>query len=241
MISLSDLDRKRFGHVTAKVKIDANDDVESILRDCADRQVRLLIARCSTLHLDKVQEMEHLGFFLADTLVYYRKRRISARMLELPGGFATRLAGPEDAPSVPDMAARSFQGYFGHYHADSRLDRAKCDEVYSSWAANSCGGTPFCTAMILITSAHDDIAAFATLKRHDDAEFEGVLFGVDPAHQGKGLYPQLMDLSQQWGVDHGHVRMIVSTQVTNVTVQKAWCRQGFEPFESCYTLHKWFA
>ena len=31
-----------------------------------------------------------------------------------------------------------FSGYLGHYHADPRLDRAKCDEVYLSWAERSC-------------------------------------------------------------------------------------------------------
>jgi hypothetical protein len=35
-------------------------------------------------------------------------------------------------------------------------------------------------------------------------------------------------------------RMVISTQVTNVAVQKVWCRVGFEPANSYYTLHKWF-
>lgn len=241
-MTLSDLDRRRFGHVTAKVDVGAGDDVEGILRECADQGVRLLIGRCSTLELEKVQEMERLGFFLTDTLVYYRKKRICPRSLQLPESFGVRSAGPADAPEVEKMAARSFRGYFGHYHADPRLDKSNCDEVYSSWAANSCSGGAFCSHMILVTSARNgEIAAFATLKRHDDAEFEGVLFGIDPAYQGKSLYPQLLDLSQQWGTENGFVRMVVSTQVTNVAVQKAWCRQGFEPFRSCHTLHKWLA
>jgi GNAT superfamily N-acetyltransferase len=240
MIALSELDRLRFGHVTAKVDVDAGDNIESILADCIAKRVQLLIARCSTLHLDKVQEMEQLGFFLTDTLVYYRKKSISARSLELPEDFSVRPAGPQDAAEVEKLAARSFQGYHGHYHADPRLDRMHCDEVYSSWAANSCGAGGFCDHMMLITSVRkDEIAAFATLKRHSDAEFEGVLFGVDPAYQGKGLYGQLIDLSQQWGIENRFTRMIVSTQVTNMAVQKAWCRQGFEPFKSLYTLHKW--
>jgi GNAT superfamily N-acetyltransferase len=242
MIKLSDLDQRRFGHVTAKAEVGAGDDIEALLAECAGRQVQFLIARCSTLHLAKVQEMERHGFFLADTLVYYRKKRIDPRALQLPEGFAVRAASPADAREIEQMAARSFQGYFGHYHADPRLDKARCDEVYSSWAANSCSLGDFCSHVLLVTSSRTgEIAAFATLKRHDAAEFEGVLFGVDPAFQGKGLYAQLMDLSQQWGLDNGFVRMIVSTQVTNVAVQKAWCRQGFEPVRSCYTLHKWMA
>jgi len=31
-----------------------------------------------------------------------------------------------------------FHGYLGRYHADDRLDRGKCDELYTSWAYCSC-------------------------------------------------------------------------------------------------------
>ena len=35
--------------------------------------------------------------------------------------------------------------------------------------------------------------------------------------------------------------MIVSTQINNYTVQRAWVRLGFLHYRSFYTLHKWFA
>jgi hypothetical protein len=34
--------------------------------------------------------------------------------------------------------------------------------------------------------------------------------------------------------------MLISTQITNVAVQKVWTRLGFEPSRSYYTFHKWF-
>jgi ribosomal protein S18 acetylase RimI-like enzyme len=242
MISLSDLDSRRFGHVTAKADIRAGDDVEGILQECADRQVRFLIARCSTQEVGKVQEMERLGFFLTDTLVYYGKEPIAARTRELPEGFATRAAAPADAAEVEALAARAFHGYSGHYHADPRLERARCDEVYASWAANACRGGEFCTHMILITSAGSgEIAGFAALKRSDDTEFDGVLFAVHPAFQGRGLFAHLLELSQHWGMAHDFQRMSYSTQLTNIHAQKTLCRHGFVPERSSYTLHKWLA
>src|SRR5262249_9679157 len=138
------------------------------------------------------------------------------------------------------LAALAFQGYQGHYHADKRLDRSRCDEVYSSWASNCCRGGEFCDHMILIASANDgEIAAFAALKRRDDAELDAALVAVRPTFQGTGLFGQLLDLSQQWGIGKGFTRMLYSTQVTNVTAQRSLCRHGFEPLKSCYTLHKW--
>jgi GNAT superfamily N-acetyltransferase len=242
MIYLSELDRQRFGHRTAKVDFDAGEDVAATLRECTEQQVQLLIARCSTERLDKVQEMERHGFFLTDTLVYWRKDRINAHSEALPGGFAVRSAVPEDAPELERIAARVFHHYPGHYHADPRLDKARCDEVYSSWAANACRDRDLSSEMILITSHRTgEIAGFAALKRCNDHEFDGTLYGVAPAFQGQGLFRQLLQRSQQWGLDHGFTRMLYSTQITNVIAQKSLARQGFEPLRSLYTLHKWLA
>ena len=136
------------------------------------------------------------------------------------------------------MAAESFKGYFGHYHADPRLDREACDAVYSSWALNSCRRGDLADDVILI-KADQEVAAFATLKKLDATIFDGVLFGVAPKHRGKGLHQDLMRLSQNWGKDHGLERMVTSTQLTNAVAQRNWCRLGFEPLNSFYTFHVW--
>jgi hypothetical protein len=47
--------------------------------------------------------------------------------------------------------------------------------------------------------------------------------------------------SLQWCRSQGAQRMIISTQVVNVSMQKVWCRVGFEPSHSYYTFHKWFS
>jgi GNAT superfamily N-acetyltransferase len=239
-IALSPLDHQRFGHVTAKVEVGADDDLAAILAECGSRQVRFLIARCSTQHVRKVQDMERLGFFLADTLVYYLKDGLSQASAALPAGFGRRLAVAGDAPEVERLAARAFEGYGGHYHADPQLDPARCDQVYASWAA-ACALGGVCTATILLTAPGGAIAGFAALKRCDDTEFDGLLFAVDPAYQGRGLFSHLLDVSQQWGVEHGFSRMLYSTQLTNLAPQRTLCRHGFVPVRSCYTLHKWFA
>jgi GNAT superfamily N-acetyltransferase len=240
-IALSPLDQRRFGHVTAKVDIAADDDLPGILSECAQQQVQFLIARCPTGHVRKVQELERLGFFLTDTLVHFRKDPISRGTPALPAGLRTRLAVEADAPELERLAARAFHGYGGHYHADPRLDPALCDQVYASWAANCAGGNA-CTAMILLTDEGSGaIAGFAALRRCGDATFDGVLFGVDPAHQGRGLFRHLLHLSQRWGVEQGFSAMLYSTQLTNLRPQWTLCREGFVPVKSFYTLHKWFA
>lgn len=238
---LSPLDRQRFGIVTAKYQLadGAAIDIAAIEQWCAAQQVQLLIARCDSNALAAVQLLEAAGCRLMDTLVYYRKQGLDAEVAPLAAPYRSRLATAADGDAVAALAARTFAGYMGHYHADARLARVDADLVYSSWAGNACGDRQLADAVILI-EADDRLAAFATVKLHDARQFEGVLFGVDPDDQGKRLYAALMQLAQQWGAARGCTQMLVSTQLTNLAVQKVWCRQGFEPSGSLYTLHKWF-
>jgi len=242
-ISLSNIDRDRFGVVTAKATLDGSEPVPAVMQWCGEHGVQMLIARCATTQLAQVQQLEQAGCFLTDTLVYFSKRHIARHEVALPDGYSARLATGADAEAVGALAGLTFEGYFGHYHVDPRLDKRDADLVYSSWAANSCGNTAVADAVVLIEHSGADgrsIAAFATLKVHSAQEFEGVLFGVHPGHQGKRLYHALMQLAQNWASERAIAHMIVSTQVTNLSVQKVWCRQGFEPSRSYYTFHKWF-
>jgi hypothetical protein len=49
-----------------------------------------------------------------------------------------------------------------------------------------------------------------------------------------------MVAAMAWLAARGRTRMVVSTQITNLAVQKVWARLGFEPSSSYYTLHRWF-
>lgn len=238
-ISLSEIDRQRFEVITAKATLESNADVDELMQWCGSQKVQMLIARCATTDLALVQKLEQSGCFLTDTLVYFSKRHIAATSVALPDGYSTRLANADDADAVARLAGVTFAGYLGHYHADPYLDNRVSDQVYIDWAASSCAKPGVADAVLLIENG-EEIAAFATLKLHGAREFEGVLFGVHPGHQGKRLYHALMQLAQNWAHEKNIPHMVVSTQVTNLAVQKVWCRQGFEPSKSYYTFHKWF-
>lgn len=238
-ISLSPLDHERFGVVTAKAALTASDRAPDAAAWCRANRVQLLIARVPSSAVALVQQLEQHGAFLTDTLLYYRRKQLSAEAAALPDGYRWRLATAADADAVATLAALTFTGYAGHYHADHRLDQAAADAVYADWAANSCRHAKVADAVLLIE--HDgQLVAFATLKDRSAALLEGVLFGVHPDHQGRKLYQALMQQAQHWGHTHGFSAMTVSTQVVNLAVQKVWCRLGFEPSSSYYTFHQWF-
>jgi GNAT superfamily N-acetyltransferase len=238
-ISLSELDKQRFGIVTAKTSFDVNENVNEALSWCDEKKVELLITRIPTEKIALAQELEQAGFFLADTLVYFRNKHILDTEIKLPENYKWRVATPADAEAVEKFAEKSFAGYGGHYHADPRLNKADCDLVYSSWAANSCRNNDFADVVYLIT--HEDAPiGFATIKIIDTDMAEVVLSGVHPDYQGKGIYLALISLAKKWAIQRQLTQLILSTQVTNLAVQKVWCRLGFEPYKSFYTFHKWF-
>ena len=69
------------------------------------------------------------------------------------------------------VAAASFRDYFGHYHADPRLDRAKCDETYASWAERSCVDEAVASG-VLVAEHGGRVAGFLTLQARGAGEQE---------------------------------------------------------------------
>ena len=237
-VNLSELDRLRFGKITAKAKINQSDSIDELIHQAKNINAELLIIRLPTSAITLAQNLEKCGAILTDTLIYFQKKKIEKYKINLPNSYLIQSAKATDAESVERMAQDSFKDYFGHYHADPYLNKLDSDAVYSSWAKNSCNKKELADEVIIIKK-NNEFAAFATLKNMTKTSFEGVLFGVSPNHQGKGLHLNLMQASQNWGVNNQKLNFVTSTQITNVTVQKNWCRVGMEPLNSFYTYHLW--
>lgn len=238
-VTFSEIDSQRFGVRIARAQI-GPENLLRVLDGCAAEKIDLLIARCATSDLTTAQNMEAHGFSLMDTLVYYRFDLAKRTIPEDTGQFPVRSFHPGDAEQVRRVASAAFAGYMGHYHADRRLDPRQCDEGYVSWAERSC--IPKTAAdQVLIAEHNGRVVGFATLRLNSPQEVEGLLYAVAPEWQGRGICRSFMIHSLQWCRSQGAKRMIISTQVTNIFMQKVWCRVGFEPSHSYYTFHKWFS
>jgi GNAT superfamily N-acetyltransferase len=238
-IQLSALDEERFGIRTARTTFSSSDDVAAALESCAMQQVRMLIARCPVNALPTVQQMERQGFLLMDTLLYYVRHLERPAIPEDRNCDLVRPVRPGDEVQVRAIAQQAFQGYYGHYHADPRLDPKLCDEAYISWAERSCLARDVADE-VLVAELDGRLAGFATLRQNNPEEGEGVLYGVAPWAQGRGIYQSFMIQSLEWGKARGLKRMFYSTQVTNIAVQKVWVRVGAEMNHAYYTFHRWF-
>jgi GNAT superfamily N-acetyltransferase len=238
MATLSAIDSERFGVRVARANLSPG-CLPRVLDFCATEGIDFLIARCATGDLRAAQEIQEQGFVLMDTLVYYAFDLLRRKIPEDISPIPVRPFRPGDETQVRKISAHAFQGYMGHYHADRRLDPRLCDEAYASWAERSCL-LRTATDAVFVADYDGEVVGFATLRLNSPLEGEGLLFAVAPAWQGRGICPSLMIRSLQWCLGHGAERMIISTQVTNVSMQKVWCRVRFEPSHSYYTFHKWF-
>ncbi len=239
-VALSPLEEERFGVRTARAAHVTAAGLPEVLEFCRAHRVELLIARCTADDLAAAQALEARGGLLTDTLIYYvRDLEKNPPAPPAPSGAGSvRPVRAGEEESVAHVAAEAFRGYTGHYHADPRLDRTRCDEAYISWTRRSCLSREV-AGEVLVHEIEGEIAAFATLRMNSTSEGEGVLFGVAPHAQGRGIYRLLVLGGLDWCRDRGARRMVVSTQLTNLAVQKVWVRAGFEPSGANYTFHLW--
>jgi hypothetical protein len=54
------------------------------------------------------------------------------------------------------------------------------------------------------------------------------------------VYGAIMIAGLQWGRARGVARMIISTALANIEVQRVWSRLGFAPTHAFQTFHLWF-
>jgi GNAT superfamily N-acetyltransferase len=238
-VQLSPLEAERFGIRSARAASVTLETLPEIMHFCRANAVIFLIARCRVEELATVHAMERAGFRLMDTLLYWACNLVKGPIPADDCAVPIRPMRAGEANSVRSIAVEIFRGYFGHYHADPRLDPQQCDAAYVSWAERSCLSKDVAEE-VLVAELDGRLVGFITLRRNSAEEGEAVVGGVLPEAQGLGIYRAFQVRSMQWCEARGCTRILGSTQVTNTAVQKVLARLGYEPSYAYYTLHKWF-
>lgn len=238
-IRVSAIDEERFGIRTARATGITLAQIPEVLAFCQSNAIRLLIGRTLVTELKAAQAMERLGFELMDTLIYYIRDLQKFPVPAHEGEILVRPFRTGEEQQVEAVATESFRGYFGHYHADDRLDPEQCDEVYRSWAARSLMPSNL-VSEVIVAELNSQVVGFNTLVLNSPEEAEIRLVGVAPQFQRQGIARALMIGAMNWCLAQGAQRLLISTQITNYAQQKVWVRVGFEPLYAFYTFHKWF-
>ncbi len=236
-VRLSPLDIERFGLVVARADGLTALELPAVLDFCNSNQVQMLIARSGVEDATTTHALESASFVLMDTLVYY-ERDLASSPVQPGGKEEIHVLGPDDAARVEWIARECFRDYLGHYHADLRLDRDACTEVYASWARSSCENAGP-DAFVLVAGS-PRLEGFSTYRRTASGEGELLLGAVLPAARGKGLYRQMTLAGMLRLQESGTKRFVTSTHLGNWGAQAAWSAAGLRPFRAYHTFHRWF-
>ena len=234
-------EQARFGYRMARLTLDSAcgpADAERITEMCRSAGVEMLTLRVPTDKVALVQALEALEFRIMDCLVYYKCPTEYLSAVK-PLTLEVREATIEDATAVAEIARFCFSDYSSHYHADARLDRVKVSDAYIDWARRCCADREVASCVFL-PIVGEAVAGFIALRQNSPMEGEGVLNAVHPIFAGAGIYGQLINRGKHWCCDNGMKRMVISTQIDNLKVQRTWSNRGFHLYKSCYTLHRWF-
>ena len=237
-LEVSQADTGRFGILVARVPDLKAEQVAASVDWCEERAVALLISRCSAAEPRAAHAMQRHGFLLMDCLATYEHPLTELPSSPPDAGFAIRSAVAADADAVENLARRSFGTHRGHYHADPRLDRSACDEVYASWARDAViDDTP--STLTVVAAVHDEVIGFATLTGAGNEVAVGGVAAVTPSHRGKGVYRSMMVERLRLARRSGSKRTVVSAHVANIAPQRCWTDLGYRIVGSTYTFHRW--
>ena len=237
----SPVETDRFGCSIERVTIGPGPvDVEKLLAVIQDLSADVLIVRYDAARLDLAQTFarSHRAVVPAGTLTYWEKsvsvdERPAPSNLEVLSGDALDLKTV--SMLVQEIVRASFRDYGNHYTANPLLDRSAALAGYEDWAVRSLNNDP---GNVLVMMDRGQPIGLATLEPGADAShLEILLAGLAPAAQGKRLYGTLLDACQRAAAARGAHRLIISTQVHNVRVQRAWARHGLRPFAAIETVH----
>ena len=240
LVEFSELDEMRFGIKSARAKEVKAENIIKVIEFCEKNHIIFLVARCPTSDIKAVHAMEKNGFELMDTLLYLRRDLGTMPVPDDHPRVIIRKVLPGEESIVSEIAKEAFSDYYGHYHADPRLNPQDCTEVYSSWAERCCLDSSG-DSRVLVAELSGELVGFRAIRMNSPKQGECVLAGVKKAFNGRGIYRSFVIEAMRWCSVQGATEVINSTHIANVAVQRTCSRLGFEVLDSFYTFHKWFS
>ncbi len=240
---ISHLDTERFRFKVAKVnQWDANP--AALIHALEENGVKLIISRLPSEDIVTINKLENMGFQLKDIqLTYFQKiEDVTFDTLNIPSNFIIRDAEEADLPSIRFIAKQSFANY-GHYFANSRIDKFKANEIYEDWASRSFYDKNVADKIFVLSSkTNNDLAGFLTfkiLKKGNKTYAAGGIGAVSSAFRNQGVFQLLVKKGLLWGKEMNLDWEEHNALTTNYAVGKVFSSTGFKTSSSSVTLHAW--
>jgi hypothetical protein len=233
----SDVESRRFDLRGFRAEV-ADLDEERVLADIEQNRIDVLFLRIPAAKQHELHRLGRIGvpYLVADTLVRYTAD-LAAEPGPLRNPDLTLVECTEaDREELGALVEEIFPGYTNHYFSNPLLDPQSILDGYVEWALSYLGAQDAGRTAFFVRSP-DATVGFATCSFEAGERCEGVLYGVTSSAAGQGVYTDIIRLTKGHFRDRGFRRMVVSTQVQNLAVQKAWVREAFFMSEAVVTVH----
>lgn len=233
-VSASEVESARFGLEVGRctVPIGSSATPDEVARAIETHNADITILRYPAErvtwdHLLTGQLGDHV-LLHADTLVYWQLRVGEGQR---PSPVTSISASePSDRAVVDELTAEIFADYSNHYSANPLLSDEAAEAGYREWAM----ATPLHDVVVLYEGG-SAIGMATTVSTSDHIEI--LLAGITPGQRGRGLYSHLLGEVESRAKERSLGRVVISTQVHNISAQRAWARYGFLPFAAFNTVH----
>lgn len=237
---ISELDSNRFGFKIAKINF-FEMAPEILIEELRNVGTKLIIARINCEQINLISQLEKLHFRTMDFQLNYKYdlKNYSESKDEMNSDFLIREAKSSDLETLKIIASESFNQY-GHYFADSRLDKKKCSEIYTDWVSRSVENKEVAD-VVFIAEKEKEIAGFLSFKiRRDNAYYaEGVQGAVKDKFRNQNVFRKLAKHGLRWGHELNLNWEEHNVLLTNYPVNRSFIKLGFVPNKSFITLHGW--
>lgn len=234
----SPYETSRFGRSFSRLTVplgsqtdDVFDDVrEALARDAAD----VVVLRYPASRVDWFARLlgPERDLIAADSLVYWRLQIGSGRRPAAAADLSASAASGVTPEFLDSLVRDMFVGYGNHYLANPLLDPAAALDGYVEWARRSADQD----TSVVLTQATEGAVGLATMSTSGSVS-EIELAGIAAQAQQRGYYGHLLAGCEDVAGAAGADRLVISTQVHNTDVQRAWARYGFEPVGTVLTVH----
>jgi len=243
----SESESAKFGFSVARLSIGAKAEVDEgalsqILAD-AFAKYRLVITRWEGSHqrvpvvLAKSALSHKFELIPCPTLIYWGID-LDAGPSEHPRkseGVNPTVEISTDIELMDSLISQTFQNYPSHYAFNPYLPNDTTERAYRDWVkALSVDPTAWCQ---VIYATNDSPAGVGISKHLADEVAEVLLAGIAEGHQNQGLYPHLMKEMINAARANGAKQLVISTQASNIAVQRVWARVGLRPILSVENCH----
>jgi RimJ/RimL family protein N-acetyltransferase len=243
----SESESKTFGFPVARLSIGAGAslDATSLKKTLADAlaNYKLIIARWESTNqivpgiLGQAAKTANFELIPCPTLIYWGID-LDSQANQQPS------VSPADEPKVKvttdittldSLIAETFHNYPSHYAFNPYLPKNTTELAYRGWVkVLSLDPAAQCQ---VIYSANDAPAGIGISKQLTSEVVEVLIAGIAKAHQNQGLYPVLLTELIRSACNHTSQRLVISTQASNVAVQRVWARMGLRPILSVENCH----